>query len=301
MISIAMATYNGEKYIRDQVDSILNQTFQDFEVIICDDCSTDDTFSILEMYANKDSRITIFKNRRNLGFKQNFEIVIKKCKGEFIALSDQDDIWLPQHLEILIEAMGQNTQVVCGYPVFVDSTNKELPERYNYFKMLSVPKNDKETASHIFLCRSTFQGASMLIRRSFFEKALPIPEEAKYHDSWFAILACFTGGLKYVDKPVMRYRRHENSITLDSLRPSAARRFFAVTFLNHTAKDRLCFINSIRQRVGDLTAEQVDFLNCMERMIKRCPSIIGRIMNLPYMLTNFEAIFSCGYKDAFRI
>lgn len=107
MISIAMATYNGEKYLREQLDSILVQTISDFELIICDDCSNDSTRKILSEYAKKDSRIKVIFNEQNLGFVKNFEKTISFCNGEYIAFSDQDDIWLPNHLEVLLSEIGR--------------------------------------------------------------------------------------------------------------------------------------------------------------------------------------------------
>ena len=88
MISVAMATYNGERYLPVQLDSILNQTIQDFEIVICDDCSRDNTRKILEDYAKLDSRIKVYLNETNLGFKKNFEKAISLCSGDYVALSD---------------------------------------------------------------------------------------------------------------------------------------------------------------------------------------------------------------------
>ena len=101
LISIAMTSYNGEKYIREQLDSILTQTYGNFELIICDDRSKDSTVEIIKDYCIKDSRIKLYVNEKNLGFKKNFEKAISLCKGEYIALSDQDDIYviLAQGLE----------------------------------------------------------------------------------------------------------------------------------------------------------------------------------------------------------
>ena len=125
MISIALASYNGENYIREQLDSILLQSISDFELIICDDCSTDNTYQILEEYKARDSRIHIYRNEQNLGFKKNFEKAISLCKGEYIALSDQDDIWLVDHLKILLDKIN-NHSMVSGNAIMVDSNNKEL-------------------------------------------------------------------------------------------------------------------------------------------------------------------------------
>ena len=106
-VSIALATYNGEKYLREQLDSILSQSIQDFELVACDDCSTDSTLKILNEYAEKDFRVKVFTNEKNLGFKKNFEKAIFLCSGDYIALSDQDDIWTENHLQVLLENIGK--------------------------------------------------------------------------------------------------------------------------------------------------------------------------------------------------
>ena len=107
MIGIAMTTYNGEKYLKEQIDSILNQTVSDFELIVCDDVSSDSTMDILNGYAAKDSRVHVFRNEENLGFLKNFEKAIRICLDpEYVALSDQDDVWTENHLEVLVDTMS---------------------------------------------------------------------------------------------------------------------------------------------------------------------------------------------------
>lgn len=299
MISIAMATYNGGKYLKEQIESILAQTIQDFELVVCDDCSTDETVSILNTYASEDNRIHVFVNERNLGFKKNFENAILKAQGDFVALCDQDDIWLPNHLESLYNAMTETTQVVCGKPVFVDENNNEIPDRYDYIKMYCYPPSNKDTIRHIFLSRSTYQGASMLIRKSFFDKALPIPEGAFFHDSWFAVLASFMEGFVFIDEPTMRYRRLSNSITYADVRISAAKRFCASIVYDYTTKDRLALIDGIRSRLKDMSPDFISFLNKIERMIKRGGSFWGRVANIPYKIYYFKAVFACDLKHIF--
>ena len=88
-----MATYNGEKYIRQQLDSILSQTYNEFNLIISDDASSDNTVGILKEYENKDSRIKVFKQEKNLGVVENFEFLLKQVTTDFFMLADQDDIW----------------------------------------------------------------------------------------------------------------------------------------------------------------------------------------------------------------
>lgn len=294
-----MATYNGAKYIGEQIDSILAQTFKDYELVICDDCSTDGTWDILKEYAEKYTYVRIFRNDKNLGYVKNFEKVISLCKGEYIALSDQDDIWLPNHIEVLKDAMTNDCQIVCGRAIFVDENNNELPMKEDYLFMYNPPLGNERIARHILLANNSYQGASMLIKRTFFEKALPIPDGAKYHDSWFAILACFTGGLAYLDKPVIRYRRCSNSVTIKANHTSPFRRFFRYSIHNYSARDRLIFIKSIRERVMRLSKEQVKLLGVTEKMLRRRNTFLGRITNLPYQLRFFKDIYTTDFLHLF--
>src|SRR3990172_731979 len=105
LVSIVMATYNGEKYLRQQLDSILEQTCQHFELIVVDDASTDETLSILNEYAASDDRIHVYPAEKNMGLVANFERGLKLAKGEFIALSDQDDIFRNDKIELLLNAL----------------------------------------------------------------------------------------------------------------------------------------------------------------------------------------------------
>lgn len=111
-ISIAMATYNGGRYLREQIDSILDQTIPFHELIISDDASTDGTWDILTEYAARDPRIKACRNERNIGFVANFEKALRHCSGDYVALSDQDDVWTADHLEALLHKIeGKNLAV----------------------------------------------------------------------------------------------------------------------------------------------------------------------------------------------
>ncbi len=210
MISIALATYNGAKFLREQLDSILAQSMENFEVIICDDCSTDDTLQILQEYACKDSRFKIFSNKSNLGFKKNFEHILSLCKGEFIAFCDQDDIWESNHLEILYKNIGEN-DCLGANSIIIDemgvSQNKTLLE---YWPIHVMPHNGKELFQHE-LYSNVIQGTASLIRASLINQALPFPDNIKYHDYWLALVAGLNEKCKYIDKVVLKYRRHSNN------------------------------------------------------------------------------------------
>ena len=296
-----MATYNGAKYIREQIESIQNQTISDFELVVCDDCSSDDTVYILNQYAQKDDRVHVYENEHNLGFKKNFELAISKTSGDFVALCDQDDIWQPDHLELLLAEMKDSVQVVCGRPIFINENYQKLPLQDDYLLMYCPPTSNEDTARHIILGRNTYQGASMLIRKSFIERALPVTDGANYHDCWFAILACFMDGFVYVDKPTMKYRRFFDSVTSGEKRISAVKRFCASIVYNYTAKDRLALIEGVRSRVKEMTKTQVSFLDGMEKRVRRDRTLWGRLLNVPYKLCHFKAIYACDFKHFFCI
>ena len=210
MISIALATYNGAKFLREQLDSILSQPVTDFEVIACDDCSTDKTPQILQEYASRDTRFKVYQHAKNLGFKKNFEHILTLCKGEFIAFCDQDDIWEPNHLEILYKNIGENNCIGANSLIIDEkgvSQNKTLLE---YWPIHVMPKKEKELFQHE-LYSNVIQGTASLIRASLIKQALPIPEDIKYHDYWFALVAGLNEKCKYIGDVVLKYRRHSNN------------------------------------------------------------------------------------------
>lgn len=214
MISIAMATYNGEKYLGDQIDSILNQTIQDFELIVCDDCSTDNTWNILLDYQLHDKRIKCYRNEKNLGFKKNFEKAIGLCTGDYIALSDQDDVWTEEHLEVLFENIGESDLVGAG-AFLSDKDGKPFEKEQNshFGEQISCFIKNKDDWFFYLLHQNCFQGAASLFKKSLVKKALPIPENIQFHDYWLALIAASDGGFKYVDKKIFFYRQHGNNVT----------------------------------------------------------------------------------------
>lgn len=212
MISIAMTTFNGEKYLKEQVDSILNQTITDFELIICDDCSTDSTFQILQEYTENDSRIKLYQNEKNLGFKKNFEKAISLCSGDYIALSDQDDVWSNTHLELLLNNI-ENSVLICANAMIIDGKN----EKIGYMKQSDffVPADSDMQFLQLMHC-NVAQGCTILFKRELVDKVIPIPDEHKYHDYWIAVVASILGKITYIPDAVVFYRQHECTVTANS-------------------------------------------------------------------------------------
>lgn len=210
-ISVALASCNGEKYIREQLDSILVQTHQNFELIICDDRSTDSTVHILKEYEKRDKRIRVFENEQNVGFKKNFEKAISLCSGEYIALSDQDDIWVPEHLEKLLSIIGGH-DIACGNARMVDEKGNSLGKHLN--EVDGLFEFDSETVLYKqFFSSNPFQGASMLLRSEFAKSLLPVPLRIRFHDAWFAYCACMENGIAYTFDVINNYRQHGDNVS----------------------------------------------------------------------------------------
>lgn len=216
MIGIAMTTYNGERFLREQIDSILNQTYTDFELIVCDDCSTDSTVDILNEYAQKDSRVHIFQNEENLGFIKNFEKAIGIClerDTEYIALSDQDDIWRPNHLDILLNVLKNNKGVACGDALLFNGKKNTLNTfTQTFYKDIDIGSlSNTERLKYFLYGRSVYQGASMLLHRSICNIVFPIPPSLPIHDTWIVFLSVCLNRFYFTNEIVTQYRIHQNN------------------------------------------------------------------------------------------
>ena len=287
-----MATYNGEKYLREQLDSILTQTQQNFELIVCDDCSTDSTVQILREYEKNDGRIKIFVNEENLGFNKNFEKVLGLCSGEYIALSDQDDIWLPEHLEVLISNID-DFDLVGGNAVLVDANGSELGvDMLDVCDIGDLPKN-KTDFEKFLMHNNIFQGCASLVKKRLLSKCLPIPVNVKFYDWWFAIVGCSQNGVNYVKIPILKYRQHGKNVTEN-------KKFSVI--------ERTKNFFSIRKKNEKfLLLEKISFLLEYKRFSKNsmeCENAIiyyknrlkKNIKALPYFISNYEDIYHSRHK-----
>ncbi len=204
LISVALCTYNGSKHLREQLDSIVNQNYPHLEIIVVDDCSTDDTFRILKEYAANDSRIKCFANDRNLGFNKNFEKALRLTSGDYIAISDQDDIWDLNKLQLLYDAIG-NHWLVFSNSVFIDEKGKPTGE----FLLNDFNINHRNFAT---IARENFiTGHAILTSRSLLQYILPLPEQG-FYDWWIGFIALYHHQLTYLDRVLTQYRKHENSV-----------------------------------------------------------------------------------------
>ncbi len=217
MNSICIATYNGEKYIEEQLHSILSQISEDDEVIISDDSSTDRTLELIESIA--DPRIKIYHADYH-HFKWNFENALRHAGGEIIFLSDQDDVWIEGKYRACLEALKEY-DLVCTNSIVVDSELRPLiPDFFKYYHSgKGIIKNS---------LKNTYFGACLAFKKRVKEAALPFPKTMEIgHDIWIGLVAESIGKVKFIDTPYLLYRRHANALTnvLNNLSNRSSRPF----------------------------------------------------------------------------
>ena len=214
-IDILLATYNGEKYLKEQLDSLLNQTYSNIQIIISDDCSQDKTKEILETY-QKYPQIKIYYQEKNIGYVKNFEFLLKHVEHNLYMLCDQDDVWLPNKIEKTYKKLEEeNADIVFTDLEIVNEKGEQLSNSFNT-KMHKIHKIKKtiETNKLAYLY-NTMTGCTILAKSEGIEQILPLPENTKYiiHDSWIALISSLNKKVAYLDEPTVLYRQHvENQV-----------------------------------------------------------------------------------------
>ena len=209
-IDVLMATYNGEKYLREQMDSILEQSFGDFRLLVSDDGSTDGTREILNEYVGKDSRVVVFLQNKNLGSTKNFEFLMRKVESECFMFSDQDDVWQKDKLQKSIDKMKEEDCDLVYSDLEVVSEDLDVLHK-SYWKLKGFEKKVKRYNHFESLYLNNYvTGSTMLVKSKWLEKILPLPDKSKFilHDYWTALVVSKFGKMAYVDEPLLKYRQH---------------------------------------------------------------------------------------------
>lgn len=210
-ISIACCTYNGSRFLSQQLDSIVNQTKLPDEIVVCDDCSTDTTRDILLHYADEYSNIkwVLAWNDHRLGVRRNFEKAISLASGRYIATCDQDDVWRKDKLEKLYNYINETgCSLVHSDTRLIDNTGHELASSGRRYSDLSR----KHYLSEYILGENDVTGCTMMFNSSLKKLIFPFPTHYYYHDQWLAIWACRNGGIGFIDQPLIDYRQHGNNV-----------------------------------------------------------------------------------------
>jgi len=213
-ISVALCTYNGERFLPGQLASIAQQTRLPDELVVCDDRSTDRTLALVrEFAASAPFPVRIFENEHNLGFAANFERAIRLCEGTLIALSDQDDIWYPIRLERSEQEFAAHPQaglVFSDADVINDSNESAGPTLWQRLGFAGKRAHDLLAGHFVVLAKHRFvTGATMMFRAGLRDRFLPIPG-GWIHDEWIALIAAAFSDLRPIDQPLIRYRIHDS-------------------------------------------------------------------------------------------
>ena len=213
-IEILLPTYNGEKYLKEQIDSILNQTYKNFKLIISDDCSKDSTSQILNEYKEKDSRIEIYLQEQNLGVVKNIEFLLSKVTTNIFMLSDQDDYWLPEKVEKSVEKLKEkDSDIVFGDLEIVDQKLDMIYPSFNDYMLLSRKINKYINTNRLNYLYNCFTGCTICAKSKLIQYILPLPNDSKFviHDYWIGLMASLNGKVDYISEKLIKYRQHGNN------------------------------------------------------------------------------------------
>ena len=211
-IEILMATYNGETYIREQIDSIINQTYKNWILLVRDDNSKDNTVSIIEEYEQKDSRIRLLRDKKgNLGFVRNFEELMANSLEDFIMFSDQDDYWIENRIEKYIEIITNLSSEDMEKPLLIHSNSFICDKELNIKKEKFISNCAEDKEFDIVFFNYIVQGSTALVNRKLVNLALPFSSKVTLHDRYLHLLAEFLGKRIFLNQSLMKYRQHDNN------------------------------------------------------------------------------------------
>ncbi|MCC9888180.1 glycosyltransferase family 2 protein, partial [Streptococcus agalactiae] len=272
---ILMATYNGEKFLAQQIESIQKQTFKEWNLLIRDDGSSDKTCDIIRNFTAKDSRIRFINENEhhNLGVIKSFFTLVNYEVADFYFFSDQDDVWLPEKLSVSLEAAKHKASDV---PLLVYTDLKVVNQELNILQdsMIRAQSHHANTTLLPELTENTVTGGTMMINHALAEKWFT-PNDILMHDWFLALLAASLGEIIYLDLPTQLYRQHDNNIlgarTMDKrfkiLREGPKSIFTRYWKLIHDSQKQASLIVD---KYGDImTANDLELIKCFIKIDKQ--------------------------------
>ncbi|HEL3813780.1 TPA: glycosyltransferase family 2 protein [Stenotrophomonas maltophilia] len=219
-ISIAVCTYNGERFLQEQLDSLLAQTRHPDQLVIRDDASSDGTLALLRAFVPRAEALGIAVdlqvNSLNVGYRQNFDGALRACSGDLVFLCDQDDVWYPDKLQRFCAEFDARPELLALHSdaELIDGSGRMLSKRLFSALGYRPSEHARMHAGHGFellLKRPLMTGAAMALRRRVLDDALPLPASGWVHDAWISMLAAMRGNIDSLPDPLIGYRLHGNN------------------------------------------------------------------------------------------
>ena len=206
--SVAMAVYNGEKYLQEQLISILQQLDREDELIVSVDPSSDNSWALLQQYAKEDSRIRLLKGPGQ-GVIANFSNALQNCGNDIIFLCDQDDVWVHEKINKIKKVfLEQNVNLIVHDALIVDKSLNPDRSETTFFAW----RKSKDGFWRNIM-RNSYIGCCMAFKRSLLDVALPFPKDLPMHDQWLGLLAELTGEVYFYPEILIKYRRHGQNVS----------------------------------------------------------------------------------------
>jgi glycosyltransferase involved in cell wall biosynthesis len=206
LVSIALCTYNGEKYLIEQLDTLVKQDYPELEVIVVDDGSKDQTVAILKQYESAYPFFKVYQNEQNLGYTKNFEKAISLCNGDFIALSDQDDSWALDKISIMMREIKDNLLLYHDSEFMTEegiSMHRKVSDVRNFYS---------GEDSRVFLLENCVSGHAILFKKELLNFIGDFDRNG-FHDWWLVYVASNNGKISFINNCLVKYRQHTNANT----------------------------------------------------------------------------------------
>lgn len=290
LVSIALCTYNGERFLSQQLESILNQSYPNFELVIVDDNSTDATIQIINSFL-PNPKIHLHRNEKNLGYAANFGNALHLCKGEYVALADQDDIWLAEKIETLVAGIKGLSGIYHNSAFMTDDgtlTGIKLSDKV-HFVSGKIPES--------LLLYNYLAGHTLMIDREVLKHALPIPKGI-YHDWWLAFACMNLHGLNYIEKPLVHYRIHDSNQTVLEEQNRKFNKADTKTVRRYKKLRKLAGSLQVLKIFGNAPFISLKIQRLIDTLIKLERGRVGQFFSLE--LLNFLINNSLIYKSAHR-
>ena len=272
-IAVLLATYNGGRYLRAQLDSLFAQEEQDWHLLISDDGSADDTPGILQEYREKyPGRIILAEHSAPTGSSMANFMLLTRLAGnyDYILYCDQDDVWLPQKIGMTLRKMRETeageTQVPCLVHTDLAVVDENLQLKKESFFYSSMLRADRDQL-HYLMIQNIVTGCTMMINHALWELAvLPVAEGAmRMHDGWFALIAAALGRIGFVDKPTILYRQHGGNV----VGAKDVRSFRYIASFRSRLRDNAASIRACERQAGALADTLGDRLTTRQQRMLR--------------------------------